>query len=80
MDFNSTGSEAAAKQTLQLTIQLEEMVDHLTWIQLWENDRVNHGGAYEGALKKELSFIENPPSEVSYTDQKTGKKVWFTPD
>lgn len=80
MEFYNAGNEAAAKQTLQRTNQLEEMIDLLAWVQSWEIDRAKHGGAYEEALKEELSFIENPPVEVSYTDQKTGKQLWFTPD
>lgn len=80
MEHFKNGNKQAFNTVQQRAAQLEEMIDLLAWVQSWEIDRAKHGGAYEEALKEELSFIENPPVEVHYFNEKAGKNLWFTPD
>ena len=73
-------SDKRKEEYLNRINQYEEYIGILRLIQGWEIDAAKHGGAYQEAMKETLSFLDNPPEELSYFSKSLGKLVWRQPD
>jgi hypothetical protein len=72
--------KTAVQHNLQKIDEYCYDIDLLRLVQGWEIDRAKHGGFYEEAMKDTLSFMKNPPKELSKEKKGSSFRVWMKPD